>query len=102
VEGLVMKVEQHYPLLMGDITEVSGRTATIGLGARDGLASRSHFIVVHTPDGERDVRAGRVCRAENRFVELVTRRVDEQSGLADILPPSAGGAVKEGDYVYAR
>jgi len=100
--GLDMKIRQRFPLLMGRLLAVNGRSAEIGLGRRHGLSPHSSFIAVRNPSRGDDIRGGTVYEHENRFVELVTRKVREETGTVRIHPAAGGGMLKEGDYVYAR
>jgi len=101
VDGLVMKIEQRFPLLTGDVSDVSGRTAVISIGSDDGLCPNARFVVARNP-AARDIHAGKVRRFGKGFVELRTKRVGRRTGTVKILPGSARDSVKEGDYVYAR
>lgn len=100
--GLVMKVEQRFPLMSADILRVSGRTATVNVGASSGLTRDTRFIVVNRSGTSPAMRAGRVCKTDGKLVELRIRKLKGDTGAAEIVPASAKISVKEGDYVYAR
>lgn len=102
VGGLVMKVEQRFPLVSADIVEVSGSKATVSVGARDGARSGTRFIVVRGAEGGTPRGAGKVREMGGRSVELKIKRLRPDTGIAEISPAGARDAVKEGDYAYAR
>jgi tetratricopeptide (TPR) repeat protein len=102
VGGLVMKIEQRFPLVDGDIVEAAGGKATLNIGAAHGVIAGTRFVVVRRMPGSPDVRAGQVFRVEGRPVELWMNQVRRAAGVATVVPPSAAGAVREGDHAYAR
>lgn len=102
IEGLVMKIEQHFPLLSGGITRVAGHEVTIDAGADSGVSPQTRFIVVSRGGGADGMRAGEVRKVDGRMVELKVKRLKGGTGITDMLPSGAVDVVQEGDYVYAR
>jgi len=102
VAGLVMKIEQRFPLISGDIVRVSGHRATLNVGASSGLTPDTRFIVVSSSRTAPTMRSGRVCKTGGKFVELRMKKLKNDTGAAEIVPASARSNIKEGDYVYAR
>lgn len=102
ISGLVMKIEQRFPLISADILRVSGRTATLNVGTDSGLTPDTRFIVVNRSGKSQAMRSGRVCKADGKLVELRIRKLKGDTGAAEIIPASARSSVKEGDYVYAK
>jgi hypothetical protein len=79
-----------------------GENATINVGSRNGVAAGTKFIVLSRAEGSASVRAGKVRKVGEQLVQLDVKRASQSSGSAAILPGAGVGAVKEGDYVYAR
>jgi hypothetical protein len=101
VSGFVMKIEQHFPLMQGEIVRISGTDAVIRLGQARSVSPGTRFVALQT-EGRRDIRSGRVRQFEDRFVQLAVRRPGRGSILADIVPADAKHVLQEGDFAYAR
>ena len=101
VAGLVLKVEQGFPLITGEVLRCQGARATLNVGRLDGATENSRFLVVKAADGG-GITGGQVCKAADRPVQLQVERIQQSTSTARILPAGADAIVKEGDYVYAR
>ena len=102
VSGLVMKIEQGFPLIKGEVLRSGGSKATLNVGYEQGAAVGSRFIVVRPDPETQSMAAGEVCKVEGRPVEMSLERVRKDSGIARVFPSSAAASIKEGYYVYAR
>jgi len=99
IEGLVLKIEQRFPLIAGRIVKVGGNTVQIDVGQKHGLQSFTRFLVI-PGDGEKE--AGLVRQAGDEIVELEVNRVGDIAGWAGIHPEQAEKLIREGDYIHAR
>ena len=103
VEGLVMKIEQQFPLMDGKITGAAGDIATVGIGALHGLKPGMRFLVLDWPGGSRGtLEESTVRRYSDQAVELRVSRVHAKKAQARVSPPGAAAGVAEGDVIYAR
>ena len=102
VGGLILKVKQHFPLVAGQVTSVDGGKVTIDVGSARGIRSGTKFVVVKPGGDPKSMAAGRICKHEGRPVELAVNRVKSDTGVAEVLPATASGTVKEGDYVHSK
>jgi len=101
-EGLVMKIEQRFPILEGRVTDRSGSHATIDLGDRHGAWLGARFLVLRAEDSSGDGAGGLVRTVDEIPIELRLSQAKSESGIAQIVPGSASGEIKEGDHVYSR
>ena len=99
--GLVMKIEQRFPLVEGEILGVEGGTVTLNVGAKEGVRTGMQFIVIE-PGAEQDMESGEIRYLDDAPVELVADRVRGPKTVARILPGSAGRQVRKGDFVHTR
>ena len=100
--GLVMKIEQRFPILEGRITKKSGKRATLDLGEQHGAWPGATFLVLEQqPSGS--VGGYKTIRSvEDVPIELRLSRATRAEGIAHIHPSSAQNIVQEGDHVYSR
>jgi hypothetical protein len=101
VAGLVLKVEQGFPLVTGEVLRCQGSRVTLNVGRQDGATEKSRFLVVSASEKE-GIASGQVCKAEGRPVQLQLERVQPNTSTARIIPSAADAIVKEGYYVYTR
>lgn len=101
VEGLVLKVEQQFPLMNGKILSHTADKATVSVGAAQGLKPGMRFLLL---DGREDANAGEgaVRLFEGQPVELNVLQIFEARSTARIHPAAAAAAIMEGDVIYAR
>jgi hypothetical protein len=102
VEGLVMKIEQRFPLAEGRITEVEGDAVTVDVGAEDGVGVGTRFVVIRPPEGAGKMAGGKVCRRADAFVQLEVAQARPRSGVGHVMPSDGRKDVRAGDFVYAR
>ena len=96
--GLVMKIEQKFPLINGNIISLSNDKAIVGVGLRDGVRPGTTFIVADAGEGS----AGEVKKVDTTPVELIVSKIEKDQSTARIDPKGARDAVQAGDYIYAR
>lgn len=98
ISGLVMKIEQDFPLIQARLTE-KDKALSIDVGSGQGVQEGTRFLVIHT-DGT--FEEGQVLKDENRPVELVISEVEPRSANGILIPGSAKRSVQPGDYVFTR
>jgi hypothetical protein len=101
VAGLVLKVEQGFPLVTGSVLQCQGARVTLNIGRQDGASEKSRYLVVSSAEAE-GVASGRICKAEGQPVQLQIERVQQNTSTARVIPSAADAIVKEGYYVYTR
>jgi hypothetical protein len=100
IGGLILKIEQRFPVVGGTVKAIAGDRATLDLGSENGVFSGTRFVVVHAdPPSSTD---GLVRRSKGEMIELEADRVRSRSCVARILPTHGKEEVTEGDLVYAR
>ncbi|MBN1270479.1 MAG: hypothetical protein JXB04_12885 [Kiritimatiellae bacterium] len=102
VAGLVMKVEQQFPLVTSRISRLRMSSAVVDAGERDGVRPGLRFLIVQTDEGAESPDSGRVLLVKDRLAEVVVSRVAGTSCEGRIVPASAKSQVKTGDFVAAR
>ncbi len=101
VSGLVLKVEQGFPLITGKVLQAQGKRVTLNVGLDDGAAERSRFLVLQA--GEEDgMAASHVCKVGEQYLQLQLERVRQKTSVARIIPSGTDATVKEGSHVYTR
>ncbi|MEI7899142.1 MAG: hypothetical protein WCK89_02745 [bacterium] len=101
VSGLVLKVEQGFPLVSGAVLRRQGSLVTLNIGRQDGATENSRFLVFSAADDD-GVVAGQVCKAEGQPVQLQMERLQQNTSTARIINSTAVAIVKEGYHVYTR
>lgn len=102
VAGLVLKIEQRFPVVTGKIVQVSGGRVTLDVGSAHGVVPATRFVVVKPRASSDSMESGIVQRVDGQYVQLNVRRVTKDACQAEIIPRHALAAVVEGDHVYAR
>lgn len=100
--GLVLKIEQKFPLVQGVVSQVRKTSATLDIGADDGVQSDMIFIVAEAGGGPDPVAEGNVRTAGADLIELRADKIRRNQTTANILPGQHAGTVRPGDIVYAR
>ena len=101
VAGLVLKVQQGFPLVSGEVVKHQGALVTLNVGSEGGVTENSRFYVIDAQK-EEEVKRGRVCRIEQQPVQLQIVGIRQNTSTARIIPSEAIDIVKEGYYVYTR
>jgi hypothetical protein len=101
VAGLILKVEQGFPLVSGEVLRCQGLRVTLNVGRQDGASDKCRFLVFNAA-GADGLADGRLCKAEGLPVELQVERVQLNTSTARIVPSAADALVKEGYHVYTR
>lgn len=97
IGGLILKIEQHFPLIQAGVREQDNRLV-IDAGEKNGAQKGMRFLVIRSPG---PFEQGSVLLAGNRPAELVISEVE--SGTAQvILPRQTTPPVQPGDYVFSR
>jgi hypothetical protein len=94
LDGLIMKVEQFFPVTEARITAMEGRLATLNAGSKEGIREGSKFLIVQ--DG------GEVAREGDQPIELRVESTQRDSSRAYIRPVQASRQVAVDNRVYAR
>lgn len=105
VAGLVMKVEQRFPLVQSHVLDVKGESVTIGLGHRQQeqeIPRAARFIVIAKPGDGGGIAEGAVRCVGERPVELSMKSMQSNTSTAVVHPPAGAGVIKQGDYIYTR
>jgi hypothetical protein len=103
IGGLVLKIEQRFPLASAAITAIEGGTVSLQAGSEQGLASGTRMVVLARGEGAPDdVLAWPVRRAEGRPVEVALSRVRSSAATGAVVPAAAGGLIQRGDYAFTR
>jgi hypothetical protein len=98
LRALASKLERRFPLLLGSVIEVDGKSITLSLGKLNGVNAGARFLVIG-PEGEPNW--DEVKRVDGTPLEVVPSRISEKRTRA-VIPTPASGKVKEGDRVYTR
>ena len=101
VAGLVLKVQQGFPMVSGEVLKREGRLVTLNVGRKGGVTENSRFLVVGTKD-EAEEERGSVCKHEQKPVQLQIVGIQQNTSTARIIPSEANDIVREGYYVYTR
>lgn len=101
VAGLVLKVEQGFPLITGEVLRREGAKVTLNIGQADGAAAKSRFLVLQPPAAG-GLTDAQVCKVDGQLVQLRLERVQQSTSTARIIPSGSDSVVKEGDHVYTR
>jgi hypothetical protein len=101
LEGLIGKIERHYPVLTGRVVGLTGGRARLSLGAASGLMPWGRFLVVQPgPDGSLD--GGRLRKQAAGCLEVRVSKVGDRTSEGLLERSGLEEGIAEGDYVYAR
>ncbi len=101
LNGLITKIERHYPVLSGRVLDSAGDDIRLDAGEQAGLNDWARFLVVRPgPDGSID--RGTILCNEGRHIELQIVDLEKNESVATPLGSLAAGLVSKGDYFYAR
>jgi hypothetical protein len=98
LEGLVMKIEQRFPVMQARVEKRDGRLA-INAGEKSGAHAGMRLLVVRSEDS---FEQGRVIRAGNQPAELIVSEVESDSALFIIPKKQIKDPVQSGDFVFTR
>ncbi|MEE9367420.1 MAG: hypothetical protein V3V05_01010 [Pontiella sp.] len=98
LSGLVMKLEQHFPLIQACLQQ-QDRRLVIDAGAMKGAQKGMRFLVIRSSG---TFEQGRVILTENRPVELIISEVE--SARAQVIVPNGQSkhTAQPGDFVFSR
>ncbi|MEN8254777.1 MAG: FlgT C-terminal domain-containing protein [Verrucomicrobiota bacterium] len=98
IGGLVMKIEQRFPLIQASIQKQDKRLF-IDAGEKNGAQKGMRFLVIRSSGS---IGQGHVVHAGNHPAELVVSEVESKTAMV-IIPRGQGRhSVQAGDYVYSR
>ena len=98
IGGLIMKIEQRFPLIRARVLE-QNKKLFIDAGDRRGAHKGMRFLVIRS-DGA--FEEGRVVQAGNAPAELVASKVESSTSQVIIPRRQPNHSVRPGDYVFSR
>lgn len=98
--GLVLQIEQQFPLVDGKVTRIDGSRVILNIGSRQGIRPGMRFVVSR-PDPAGKI-GDDVIQLDDRWIELKATHPDYESCRADIFPRDGKRALRPGDNVFAR
>ena len=98
--GLVLQIEQQFPLVEGTVTEISGSGAVLNIGTREGIRDGMRFVA--SRPGASGFPGEGVIQVNDQWVELKATSLDYDTCRANILPRDGKRALRTGDKVFAR
>jgi len=98
LRGLIMKIEQRFPLIQARIQQQDKRL-TIDAGEKNGAQKGMRLLVIRS-DGS--FEQGRVVLAGNHPAELVISEVESENARVIIPPGYTKHSAQPGDYVFSR
>jgi len=101
LDGLVMKLEQRFPLVAARIEHLGLSGAVIDAGTGKGVQRGARFLIIRSGDNDK-FESGRVMLAGDCPAELLVSRVKAERGEGQVVPDSLRGQVRVGDRVFAR
>ena len=102
LEGLVMKVEQRFPLVSGKVVTVSRGGVDLDVGASHGVRSGMGFIVLEPGEDAASISEAHIRRKGSNWITVAARRVGKDTCKARPSPAGSEGSIRPGDYVHAR
>ncbi len=98
LEGLVMKIEQRFPLLQARVG-MQEKQLFIDAGEKCGAHTGMRLLVIRS---EGSFEQGRIVRAEKQPIECIVSEVESETALFIIPGRHPEGAVRPGDFVFTR
>ncbi|MFH0908325.1 MAG: hypothetical protein V1929_06150 [bacterium] len=102
VAGLIVKLEQRFPLVEGKVTGIRRSRAVINVGSQHGVLNGARFLVIRPASDTAPMEDGDLCTLDKSLVQLRVKDVDDSAGTADIRPVEGRDLVHVGDFIYAR
>ncbi len=96
--GLVMKIEQRFPLIRANLHRLENRL-TIDAGKTNGAHQGMRFLVIRSAGS---FEQGRVLQSGGHPVELVVSEVESDSARVIIPPGQTRHPIQSGDFVFTR
>jgi len=100
IGGLVMKLEQHFPLVKARVVSTKS-SIQIDAGSQSGVQERMRFLIVKT---QGTFEEGEVLKSDERLIELSIFKVAPQiaNGTLTARMFVIQSRVRPGDYVFTR
>ncbi|MBI9021406.1 MAG: hypothetical protein JEZ10_09175, partial [Verrucomicrobia bacterium] len=98
IGGLIMKLEQRFPLITALIVE-RGKLIAINAGTQNGVQNGTRFLIVRS-DGA--FEQGHVLQNKTRPAELIVSEIESASSRGIVTSETAEHSVRPGDYVFTR
>ncbi|MEN7972677.1 MAG: FlgT C-terminal domain-containing protein [Verrucomicrobiota bacterium] len=96
--GLVMKVEQRFPLIQANVQTLDNRLS-IDAGEKNGMRKGMRFLVIRS---DSSIRQGRVIHTGNHPAELVVSEIESENAMVIIPRGQTKDSIQPGDYAYSR
>ena len=98
IGGLIMKIEQRFPLIQASIHK-QNQTLVIDAGEKNGAYKGMRFLTIRS---EGSFEQGHVIHAGKRPVELIISKVESKSAQVIIPRRQTKDSIQPGDYVFSR
>jgi len=98
ISGLIMKIEQRFPLIQASIQMLDKRLF-IDAGEKNGAQKGMRFLVIRSEDS---FEQGCVIHAGNHPAELVVSEIESETAGVIIPRGQTMHSIQPGDYVYSR
>ncbi len=98
ISGLIMKIEQHFPLIQAEVRKQS-RQLVIDAGEKSGAQKGMRFLIIRS---EGAFEQGRVIHSGKRPAELIISKVESANAQVIIPRGQTRDSVRSGDYVFSR
>ena len=102
IAGLISKIEQYFPLVKGQITDVHSNIATLDIGTHLGIREGTKLLLLNSDTNRALSAYGDVLLKDNIPIELIVSDSVSDRSKATIYPNNAHTMVKSGDNVYTR
>jgi tetratricopeptide (TPR) repeat protein len=99
LEGLVMKVEQRFPIIKAMVYKAPNNQLMIDAGKKSGAQQNMRFLVIRS---EGRFEEGRVLLSGNKPAEAVIADIEMEGSKIKMAKGPTRETVRSGDYVYSR
>ena len=98
IAGLIMKTEQHFPLIQAQLHQKNGHLQ-INAGEENGIQKGMRFIVIRSSG---TFREGRVLRRKDGPAEVIASEIESKVSTVIIPLKQSKESAHPGDYVFSR
>lgn len=98
IQGLIMKIEQRFPLVKAHVSRLENQM-TIDAGSEQGLTEGMRFLVIQS---DRDFDSGHVLVHKDHPSELIISEIESTTARVILHKRHSEGKVKNGDFVFSR
>lgn len=96
--GLIMKIEQRFPLIQAEIQQY-GKYLTLDAGVERGIRNGMRFLVIRSNG---TFEEGHVLHTGNGPAELVVSKIEPDSNRVVMSQRQGRKTAQQGDFVYSR